>query len=235
MRPVAGAGELEARGRGRPPRGRGRLRRPDRLPRALPAAAAPHRDPGARRRGGNDRQPRRARVLGPAPPPEGPRGGALGRRRPGAPRAPRRRRGRRRRGGRLRRRRHGRVPARRGAARVLLPRDEHPAPGRAPGDRDGPRPRPRRRAAPDRRRRADVAMRAREPRIDGHAIEVRLYAEDAAAGFLPQTGTVERIDVPGAEPFAVPAGDRPGRPAPRLRRRGRHASSAPTTTRCSPR
>jgi acetyl/propionyl-CoA carboxylase alpha subunit len=50
---------------------------------------------------------------------------------------------------------------------------------------------------------------ARERRIDGHAIEVRLYAEDAAAGFLPQTGTVERIDVPGAEPFAVPDGERP--------------------------
>ncbi|MFN8113831.1 MAG: biotin carboxylase N-terminal domain-containing protein [Solirubrobacterales bacterium] len=53
-----------------------------------------------------------------------------------------------------------------------------------------------------------MSDRAREPRIDGHAIEVRLYAEDAAAGFLPQTGTVERIDVPGAEPFAVPAGHR---------------------------
>ena len=46
---------------------------------------------------------------------------------------------------------------------------------------------------------------AREPRIDGHAIEVRLYAEDVAAGFLPQAGTVARIAVPGAEPFAVPA------------------------------
>ena len=52
------------------------------------------------------------------------------------------------------------------------------------------------------------SARAREPRIDGHAIEVRLYAEDAAAGFLPQTGTVERIAVRGAEPFAVPAGHR---------------------------
>jgi len=50
-----------------------------------------------------------------------------------------------------------------------------------------------------------MSERAREPRIDGHAIEVRLYAEDAAAGFLPQTGTVERIDIPEAEPFAVPA------------------------------
>ncbi len=56
----------------------------------------------------------------------------------------------------------------------------------------------------------EMSGRAREPRIDGHAIEVRLYAEDAAAGFLPQTGTVERILVPGAEPFAVPGGGRPG-------------------------
>jgi acetyl/propionyl-CoA carboxylase alpha subunit len=59
-----------------------------------------------------------------------------------------------------------------------------------------------------------ISGRARQPRIDGHAIEARLYAEDAAAGFLPQTGTVERIEVPGAEPFAVPDGG--GRPALRL-------------------
>ena len=48
--------------------------------------------------------------------------------------------------------------------RVLLPRDEHPAAGRASGHRDGPRPRPRRRAAADRRRRARSARRAAEPR-----------------------------------------------------------------------
>jgi len=47
---------------------------------------------------------------------------------------------------------------------------------------------------------------AREPSIDGHAIEVRLYAEDAAAGFLPQTGTVEQIRIADAAPFAAPAG-----------------------------
>ena len=56
---------------------------------------------------------------------------------------------------------------------------------------------------------AEMSRRAAAPRIDGHAIEVRLYAEDAAAGFLPQTGTVERILVPGASPFAVPVGSRP--------------------------
>ena len=35
---------------------------------------------------------------------------------------------------------------------------------------------------------------------------MRLYAEDAAAGFLPQTGTVERIRIADAAPFAAPAG-----------------------------
>ena len=40
-----------------------------------------------------------------------------------------------RRGDRLPRRRHGRVPLRPGHRAVLVPGDEHPAPGRAPGDR----------------------------------------------------------------------------------------------------
>ena len=35
-----------------------------------------------------------------------------------------------------------------------------------------------------------------EPPIKGHAIEARLYAEDAAGGFLPATGLVERFGVP---------------------------------------
>ena len=49
-----------------------------------------------------------------------------------------------------------------------------------------------------------LTERAREPRIGGHAIEVRLYAEDPASGYLPQAGTLSRFAVPGAEPFAVP-------------------------------
>ena len=41
---------------------------------------------------------------------------------------------------------------------------------------------------------------ALEPTLDGHAIEARLYAEDASAGFLPVTGTLDTFrfpDVPG--------------------------------------
>ncbi|WP_137724930.1 biotin carboxylase N-terminal domain-containing protein [Prescottella subtropica] len=36
------------------------------------------------------------------------------------------------------------------------------------------------------------------PQIRGHSIEVRLYAEDPAHGWRPQSGTVERIEVPDA-------------------------------------
>ncbi|MEU9120352.1 biotin carboxylase N-terminal domain-containing protein [Streptomyces sp. NPDC048506] len=35
------------------------------------------------------------------------------------------------------------------------------------------------------------------PRAQGHAVEARLYAEDPAAGWAPQTGTLHRLAVPG--------------------------------------
>ena len=60
-------------------RGAGRVRQPRRVPGALLRGAAPHRDPGRRRQARRLRAPRRARVLDPAPPPEGDRGGAVGR------------------------------------------------------------------------------------------------------------------------------------------------------------
>ena len=40
----------------------------------------------------------------------------------------------------------------------------------------------------------------------GSSIEVRLYAEDPGAGFLPQTGTLSRFDVPTGEGIRVDAG-----------------------------
>jgi propionyl-CoA carboxylase alpha chain len=49
-----------------------------------------------------------------------------------------------------------------------------------------------------------------EPATRGHAVEARLYAEDPASGWQPQSGTLHRIDVPhdvtfriGSRPFGV--------------------------------
>jgi propionyl-CoA carboxylase alpha chain len=43
-------------------------------------------------------------------------------------------------------------------------------------------------------------------RIDGHAIEVRLYAEDVPAGYLPATGTLHRFAIPALRGVRVDAG-----------------------------
>jgi len=56
-----------------------------------------------------------------------------------------------------------------------------------------------------------IGTAARRPVIGGHAIEARLYAEDPAAGYLPQAGTLRRFSVAGAAAFAAPAGG--GEPA----------------------
>ncbi|MCW0215589.1 MAG: biotin/lipoyl-binding protein [Pseudonocardia sp.] len=45
-----------------------------------------------------------------------------------------------------------------------------------------------------------------DARIDGHAIEVRLYAEDVPAGFLPATGTLHRFRIPDLPGIRVDSG-----------------------------
>ena len=148
----ADRGQAAGRLRGRLARGREVLLRRHRLPRALPARPAPRRGPDPRRPPRQRHPPRRARLLGPAPPPEADRGvPGPGRRRGDARghRQDRHRRGARRR---LRRRRHdrGHAPGR----GVLLPGDEHARAGRALRDRDDDRHRHRARGHPRRRRRA---------------------------------------------------------------------------------
>jgi propionyl-CoA carboxylase alpha chain len=51
------------------------------------------------------------------------------------------------------------------------------------------------------------ALPAEPPASTGHAIEVRLYAEDPAQDWRPQSGTLHRFEVPGvAAEFANPVG-----------------------------
>ncbi|KQY56026.1 acetyl/propionyl-CoA carboxylase subuit alpha [Aeromicrobium sp. Root495] len=47
------------------------------------------------------------------------------------------------------------------------------------------------------------ALEGDAPRPSGHAIEVRLYAEDAADDWAPQTGTVRTFEVPGTAGIRV--------------------------------
>ena len=55
-----------------------------------------------------------------------------------------------------------------------------------------------------------LPLQAREARINGHAIEVRLYAEDVPAGFVPATGTLHRFAIPPAPGIRVETGFRSG-------------------------
>jgi 3-methylcrotonyl-CoA carboxylase alpha subunit len=49
-----------------------------------------------------------------------------------------------------------------------------------------------------------------EVKAHGHAVEARLYAEDPAQAFQPQTGTLARLEFPGAAGLRVDAGVRAG-------------------------
>jgi 3-methylcrotonyl-CoA carboxylase alpha subunit len=46
----------------------------------------------------------------------------------------------------------------------------------------------------------------RDVALDGHAIEARLYAEDAEHGFLPATGRIERLAWPSGDGIRIDAG-----------------------------
>ena len=206
------------------------------LERFAPAVAA-RRDPDRRRPARQRLRAARARLLGPAAPSEGDRGGAVTGRHAGAARAHERRGGRGGRGARLRRRGDRRVPAHRDR-RVLLPRGQHAPAGRASGHRARDRARPRR-AAAARGRGPRAARGGAGAALDGHAVEARLYAEDPANGFLPAIGDLERFSVPAAVRVdsaidgaaritpALRPDDRQGH-RPRRRRAPRRSASSPT-------
>ena len=204
MRVVRAPDELADAVAGARARGRVGVRRRDGVLRAATGERPPHRGADPRRRARHGLGARRARVLDPAPPPEDHRGGAVAGGRStscraalcdaAAQRGPR---------DRLRGRGHGRVPARRRRA-VLLPGDEHPPPGRAPGHRVRVRGRPRRACRSRSPRGRGCPDAAPEPR--GHAIEARLYAEDPARDWRPGSGTLHTFEVPDVDAeFAVPA------------------------------
>ena len=176
------------------------------LRRAPAGRGAPGRRAGDRGRVGRCLGARAARGVDPAPPPEAGRGGSrafavAGLRRGAAPgrdeAGPRRR---------LRRRGCHRVPVRRGLGRLLVPRGQRPARGRARGHRDDHRPRPGQAADPRGARWPAARRRARHLRSRDRGAAVR-------------RGPGGRLRA-GARHGRPPAPARRARPAGRRRRWG---------------
>ena len=205
MRRGPGRGGVGRRRPLRPRRGRAQLRRRHGVPRAPARRAPAHRDPGRRRRARPRRPSRRARVLDPAPAPEGRRGGAVARRRRRSCAS----------GWAARPSRWRRSSATSASApwsssstmadfdaaraawtpgldtpRLLLPRDEHAAAGRAPGHRGGLRRRSGRASSSPIADGEPLPFTQDDVRPRGHAVEVRLYAEDPAQDDRPAPGTL---------------------------------------------
>ena len=118
--------------------------------------------------------------------------------------------------GRVRRRRHLRVPGRPGRHH-LLPRGQHPPPGRALRLRGGHRPRPGPRDVPDRRRRG-----ARLRRPAGRA------ATRSSSGSTPRTAARNFMPAPGTLTTWAPAAAAPAYASTAATRRAR-PSPAPST------
>ena len=52
----------------------------------------------------------------------------------------------------------------------------------------------------------ELAISQDQVRLDGHAVEARVYAEDPAAGFLPTAGRVETLQEPGGDGVRTDSG-----------------------------